>query len=127
MEQTRLTMKNNVLALAAAVGGVVGYLAFRWIAQHGFYALVLPGALVGIAAGCCKSQSLAVCVVCGLLALAVGLFAEWRHAPFLKDDGLGYFLAHAHQLRPMTLLMIALGTGIGFGVPFRHRDDPEAG
>ncbi len=119
-------MKNNVLALAAAVGGVVGDLAFRWIAQHGFYALVLPGALVGIAAGYWKNRFLAVCVVCGLLALAVGLFAEWRHAPFLKDDGLGYFLAHAHQLRPMTLIMIALGTGIGFGVPFRHRDDPGA-
>jgi len=117
-------MKNNVLALVAAVvGGVVGYLAFRWIARQGFYALVLPGALVGIAAGMFKSRSIAVCVVCGVAALGLGLFSEWQFAPFAKDDGLGYFLAHVHQLRPLTLLMIALGAAIGFGVPFRHRND----
>ena len=40
-------MKNNVLALCGAVaGGVVGYFAFFWVLEQGFYALALPGALL---------------------------------------------------------------------------------
>jgi hypothetical protein len=116
-------MKNNVLALLAAiVGAVVGYLAFRWIAQQGFYALILPGALVGIAAGLGRSRSIPVYVACGVLALGVGLFAEWRFAPFGKDASLVYFLTHLHQLRPITWLMIAAGGVLGFALPYRHRN-----
>lgn len=117
-------MKNNALALLAAVaGGLVGYLAFMWIARQGFYGLVLPGALVGICAGACKSRSVAVCIICGVLALCFGLFTEWRFAPFIANPSLGYFLMHAHQLRPFTLIMITAGVLIGFGVPLRHRHD----
>jgi len=29
--------------------------------------------------------------------------------PFLKDKSLAYFLAHVHQLRPLTLIMIGVG------------------
>ena len=117
-------MKNNVLALVAGlVGGVLGYLVFRWIAAQGFYALVLPGGAVGIAAAFFKPRSLAVCIACGVGALVVGLFSEWRFAPFIKDDSLGYFLTHVHLLKPITLLMLAVGAAIGFGVPFRHRHD----
>jgi len=111
--------RNDGLALAAGVaGGVLGHLAFLWIARQGFYALVLPGALVGIGAGWLKPKSTLVCVVCGLLALAVGLFSEWRFAPFQKDESLGYFLAHVQQLSPLTLIMIIAGTVIGFWSPF---------
>jgi uncharacterized membrane protein len=121
-------MKDNVLALVAAlVGGVAGYVVFQWIAAQGFYALVLPGAGVGLAAGYFKSRSLAVCIVCGVGALVAGILSEWRFAPFIKDASLGYFLAHLHQLRPLTLILIALGVAIGFGVPFRHRNDPKPG
>ena len=119
-----MTMKNNVLAvLAAAIGGLLGYFGFLWIARQGFYAIMLPGALVGISAGMFKSNSTAVCVLCGWLALGFGIFSEWRFAPFLKDDSLSYFLAHLHQLRPITLLMIGVGVLIGFWVPFRSGKD----
>jgi len=115
-------MRNNLLTLAGAVaGGVLGYLGFLWLARQGYYALVLPGGLAGIGAGLFKSKSIAVCVACGGLALAFGLFSEWRIAPFLKDESLGYFLAHVFQLKPFTLLMLAVGAGIGFLVPFRSR------
>ena len=117
-------MKNNALALlAAAAGGLVGYLGFMWIARQGFYGLVLPGALVGICAGIFKSRSMSVCIFCGVLALGFGLFTEWRFAPFAADAGLGYFLMHLHQLRPVTMIMIAAGVLIGFGVPLRNRHD----
>jgi hypothetical protein len=118
------TMKSNLLALTAAViGGIVGCLAFLWITKQGFYALVLPGGLVGIAASQFKSRSVVVCGLCGLLALAFGLYAEWKFAPFLKDAGLGYFLTHVYLLRPITLIMIGVGVVLGFWLPFRHRND----
>ena len=114
-------MKQNLLALAgAAAGGVVGYFAFVWLVHQGFYALVLPGALLGLGASLSPNKSLAVAIVCGLSALALGLFSEWRVAPFIKDDGLAYFLTHILQLKGITLLMIGAGAFVGFWAPFRR-------
>jgi hypothetical protein len=112
-------MKNVVLPLIGAlVGGIVGYFGFRWMAQYGFYGLILPGGLVGIGAGFFQIKSTSVCVVCGVLALAVGVISEWRFAPFIHDASLGYFLTHLHQLNPVTLGMIAVGAIFGFWWPF---------
>jgi hypothetical protein len=115
-------MKDNLLALlGAVVGGALGYLGFFWIVHQGFYALVLPGAFVGLGAGIFKNRSVWIGVTCGLLALASGLFVEWKFAPFMADDSLGYFLGHLFLLRPITMIMIAAGTFIGFWVPFRRQ------
>jgi len=115
-------MKHNVLALAGAlVGGALGYFAFFWIAEQGFYALVLPGGLLGLGAGIVKNRSVWIAVACGVLAIALGLFTEYRFAPFSDDGSLGYFLTHVLDLRPLTLLMIGVGGLIGFWVPFRRR------
>ncbi|HEY5913775.1 MAG TPA: hypothetical protein VJA21_24565 [Verrucomicrobiae bacterium] len=114
-------MKNNCLILLCAVlGGLVGYGLFFWIVQQGFYGLILPGALLGVGAGIFKPRSIPIPVVCGFLALALGLFTEWRFAPFVADKGFTYLLLHAHQLKPITLIMIAAGALIGFWVPFRR-------
>ena len=115
-------MKNHVLVLAgAAAGGVLGYFGFVWLAHEGLYALILPGALVGFGASFFHNKSLPVSIGCGVLALAVSLFSEWRFAPFIANDSLGYFLSHVHQLRPITLIMIAAGTFIGFWASFRSQ------
>ena len=101
--------------LGAALGGVVGSIGFLWIAKQGFYALALPGALMGL--GCsllARHRPMALAVTCGVLALAVGVYCEWRFAPFIKDSSLGFFLTHLHELRPITMIMIALGGGFGF-------------
>jgi hypothetical protein len=117
-------MKNTLLVLGGAVaGGLVGYWAFFWILKQGFYALILPGGLLGLGAGLARNRSLPLAIVCGLLATALGLFAEWRCSPFEKDDSLGYFLLHVHHNPPITLLMIALGGFFGFWVPFRRIGD----
>jgi hypothetical protein len=107
-------MVNAGLGLAgAATGGVLGYLAFGWLAGQGFYALALPGVLLGLgAAVLAKKRSMPMAVACGILALGLGVFAEWKHFPFAKDDSLKYFLTHLPDLRPLTLIMIGLG---GFG------------
>ena len=97
--------------LAAAVGGGVGYFAFFWIAKQGLYAIMLPTALVGLGTGLCvtsRSQPLAIAGAIG--GLALGLFTEWKFAPFIVDNSLSYFIKHVYQLKPVTLLMLAIGT-----------------
>ena len=112
-------MKRSVLVLMAAVGGgLMGYLGFLWITRQGFYALVLPGGLLGVGASLIANRSTALCIVCGLLALARGVVAEWQFAPFIRDGSLGYFITHIHQLKPITAIMIAAGAFIGFWAPF---------
>src|SRR5690349_13455261 len=83
------TMKQSVFVLIGAVaGGLVGYFGFLWIARQGFYALVLPGGLLGIGASLSPNRSTASCITCGVLALALGLLAEWQFAPFIKNGSL---------------------------------------
>ena len=75
-------MKQSCLVLlGAAIGGAVGYFAFFWIARQGFYGLILPGGLLGLGAGVFKGRSKIVAILCGVLALGLGLFTEWRFAP----------------------------------------------
>ncbi len=114
-------MKQAALVLGGAVlGGVVGYFAFFWIAQQGFYGIALPGGLLGLGAGCVACRWRWPSVVCGVMALALTLFTEWKHAPFAKDESLSYFLMHLQDKATVKLLMIAAGTFIGFWVPFRR-------
>jgi hypothetical protein len=114
-------MKQLFLVLCgAAAGGILGYFAFFWIAAQGFYGLALPGGLLGLGAGIGKSKSIVVAVCGGLAATALGLFAEWRYAPFIADESLSYFLVHVYQLKTITLIMILVGGVVGFWVPYRR-------
>jgi hypothetical protein len=99
----------------AVIGGVIGYFAYEWGLRQGFVAGVVPGAFVGLGSGVLSSRrSLVRGIVCGIGALALGIFAEWKHWPFVVDESLGYFLAHLYQLKPLTMIMITLGTFLGF-------------
>jgi hypothetical protein len=115
-------MKQIFLVLGgAAVGGTLGYFAFFWFADQGFYGLVVPGGLLGLGAGFGRARSVPLAVACGIAALLLGLYAEWKFAPFNADDSLGYFVTHIHKLKPLTLLMAGLGGFIGFWIPFRSQ------
>lgn len=117
-------MKTSYLVLCCAVlGGYLGYKAFFWLTGQGFYGLVLPGGALGLLAGIPPNRSRMVAIVCGLLALLLGIYAEWQFAPFARDASLGYFVTHLHHLRPATLLMILAGGGLGFWIPFRRVAD----
>lgn len=101
--------------LGAVIGGAIGFYAFLWITRQGYYALALPGGLLGLGAGlCARGRSMALATICGVAALILGLYAEWRFAPFTANTSLGYFVAHIGSLQPMTLVMIALGAILGF-------------
>jgi hypothetical protein len=121
-ERALMKFKDDLLVLAAAaLGGTAGYLAFFWFTRQGFYGLALPGGLLGLAAGLFLPRFTATPVICGLAALMLGLVAEWQFRPFQADAGFGYFLAHVHQLQPLTWIMIAAGAFLGFWIPWRRR------
>lgn len=112
--------------LGAAVGGCVGYFAFFWMAKQGFYALALPGGLLGLAAGLCsRERSRVLAVVCGIAGLMLGLFTEWQFAPFVSDHSFSYFLTHVHTLQPVTLLMLALGVFLSYSLALRRKAAPK--
>jgi hypothetical protein len=115
----QITRTDWLLGLGGAVGGaVVGYFAFFLLAREGFYGLILPGALMGLGCGALAGgQSKSLGIVCGVLALLVGIFTEWRFEPFIVDDSLAYFVTHLHKLKTTTIVLIAAGGlfGIWFG------------
>lgn len=101
--------------VGAVIGGYLGYILFLWIARQGFYALALPGALMGIGCGLLsRRHSFLLGALCGIAALALGVFTEWKYAPFVDDDSLLYFLKSITSLKPLTLGMIVLGGVFGF-------------
>jgi hypothetical protein len=117
-------MKETIIALVgAAIGGVLGFFAFFWVASQGFYGMIIPGGLLGLGASFGKVRSIWLALLLGLAALALGFFTEWRFA--WKREPLFRFLGHAHELGAITLLMIAAGGFLGFFVPFR-RMEPES-
>lgn len=115
MNDTERSKNLMVGLLGALAGGVLGHFVFLWAAHQRFYAMILPGALVGLGGGLLvRNRSVLRGVLCAVIALGLSLFTEWRFAPFIRDPGLGYFLAHVHQLRPISLLMMAAGTALGY-------------
>lgn len=111
--------KSSLPVLAGAlVGGLLGHLIFFWVIRQGFYGLIIPGVAAGLGAGFFNARSTPTTILCGLWALALGLFTEWRYAPFVKDDSLGYFLCHLPDLKPITLIMVIVGAFLGFWIPF---------
>src|SRR5262245_39499048 len=93
---SRDRLVSNALGLVgAAAGWLLGSLAFGWAYNHGYYAGMLPGGLLGL--GCtllARHASFARGIVCGFAALVLGILNEWWYCYFVADPGLGYFLSH---------------------------------
>jgi hypothetical protein len=100
----------------ALLGGVVGYYIYIWLWRNeGVYALVLPGAMIGI--GCellALDRSRFRGMLCAVAAVVVGLFCEWRIWPFKADESFLYLVTHAHQLKLLTQIMIVLGALVAY-------------
>lgn len=109
--------------------GIIGFMIFSWILGQGFYALIVPGAAVGFGFGtAARGRCTVYGIVSAIIGLGVSLYTEWSFFPFKADPGFGYFIAHAHQLKPVSLLMIAVGTASAywFGVGRDSFPQPRA-
>ena len=101
--------------VGAIAGAVAGCLIFDWLLGYGMYAMILPGALTGLGAGTAsRKECLKVGVVSGIVALATGIFLEWKHLPFVADESLSFFLRNLFQINPIHLLMIFAGGFAGY-------------
>jgi hypothetical protein len=111
----RARIVSNALGLVGGmVGGYVGYSLFFWITRQGYYAMILPGALLGLGCGLLSRHvSVPRGVVCGVAGVVLGFFTEWK---FQGKAGSSFtdFVAHAHTLGPVTLFMIAVGGLVAF-------------
>ena len=121
---------NWLLGVAGGIiGGGIGYFAFFFLTRQGLYAMVLPGALLGLGCGYLSGfKSTTLGILCGLVAVLLAIFIEWQFAPFVRDNSFTYFILHFYKLKPMTLVMIVIGGLFGFwfgkgregGVGFRR-------
>jgi hypothetical protein len=79
------------------------------------YGMMIPGALIGLGAAlAAQGRSVLLGLICAAAAVAAAILIEWAVFPFIKDKSLSFFLAHLHQLRPMTMIMIGLGGVLAF-------------
>ena len=107
----------NYLAggIGAVVGAVVGYYAFGWLLAQGMYAMVLPGALIGLGCGMLLGgASPWMGIACAVAALVVEIVCQWHFLPFAQDESFGFLLRNIHRLPPMQLVMIVVGVLVAY-------------
>jgi hypothetical protein len=101
--------------LGALIGGVLGYFLVFVIARQGFYAIILPGALLGMGCGALSGRkSVTLGIICGVLGLAVGIYTQWRLAPFIKDESFSFYLSNLLDVNRVSQIMILVGTAFAF-------------
>jgi hypothetical protein len=104
--------------LGAALGSVAGFYLVSWVSwRYGLYAPVVPGAFAGLACGFLSIRDSRIRgILCSLIALAASLVTQWkvlaRNADI--DHAFGTFLTHLHTESPVTLVMLAIGTFLGY-------------
>ena len=115
MNQSHARPRFVLGTIAAIVGGILGYVAFFWIARQGFYALIVPPGLLGLAAGyCVGKRSIPFAIACGIAGLAIGLVTEWQFTLRNADKGFLVFLTRVPNLNVVKLVMLALGPIISY-------------
>jgi len=118
VESMRQRLISNLLGLVGAIaGGVLGFHTFQWLSGHGFYGLAIPGAFLGLGCGLLsRHNSVPRGAFCGVAALVLSLYSEWKFQTFVVDDSFLYMIANLWDKGPVTLVMIGLGTAIAFWV-----------
>jgi hypothetical protein len=104
--------------IGGVVGGVLGFYVFRWLlVNYSLFAPVLPGAFTGLLCGLLsRTDSRTRGFLCGLEAMVAGIVSEWIlfQPPFPTDGSLLDYVAKCYQLPLPTLLLLGLGTILGF-------------
>jgi uncharacterized membrane protein (Fun14 family) len=96
----------------AVVGGIVGFIVFRWLASMNLLAHMVPGVLLGIAAGWAARRRIHLLgAICAIAALGLTIVAEWSIAPFNANETLAYFITHLTEMDHARFKLIAIGLG----------------
>jgi hypothetical protein len=111
MENRSILLNWSLGLLGAVLGGVAGCFVFLWMARQGLYAIILPGAAIGLGCGLLsQGKSTGLRIFCVVLALLVGLYSEWV---FSGDESLHEFLEHLY-LQPIAPILIAIGAAMAY-------------
>ncbi len=104
--------------LGAVVGGTAGFYVTSWIMhQSPYYTPVIPGAFAGLACGFLSIRNSETRgALCAVIALTAGLVTQWKllMRRFDTDGSFVDFLTHIQTETPFALILIALGTLLGF-------------
>ncbi|MGO9598794.1 MAG: hypothetical protein ACLP7Q_12465 [Isosphaeraceae bacterium] len=96
--------------LGALAGGLLGYYTFQWLYYHGFYGMMIPGALIGLGSGLLtQAPSKARGFVCAATAMGQSVLMEWKFFPFIASSRFRYFVRHFLEVNSVHLAMIAAG------------------
>lgn len=109
MDEKRFDVVAHVRGLVGLiVGGAAGFFLFQWLVSQGYFALAIPGALMGLGCGyLSRIHSIVLAVACGVSAAVLLTYAEWK--VFYTNYTFARFLTHLHELDGVTLVMLALG------------------
>ena len=105
------------------VGGAIGLYACKWLHGQGYYAIVLPGALVGLGFGyAARHCSVAFGIVSALIGFIAGLATEWT-VIYGGKPSLTEFLQNLKSDSPVTWILLGVGVALAysFGVGRKHR------
>ena len=99
----------------AVVGGIAGYFAFYALYKSGLYGIMIPGVILGLAAGlAARGKSIPLGIICALAAIPLAIYSEWTIGPFRKDPSLTFFIANIHHLPTVKLVMMAIGAACAY-------------
>ena len=89
MAATRRSRATSSALIGAVIGGVLGYYTFKWILDHGFYGMMIPGGLLGLGCGLLAQHPFHMRE--GDLPRRLAWESlEWRFAPFIADQSWYY-------------------------------------
>jgi hypothetical protein len=120
-------IKNLLFGVAGGVvGGVVGLLLCKWLATLGpFYAVVLPGALVGLGFGfAAQKRHLVFGLLSAAMGLLAGLLTQW--IVYSNESSFFNLVGQLKDYSPVTWVLLGLGVVFAFSFGLgRDRLEPN--
>lgn len=107
-------IKNFALGILGGIaGGIAGGFICKFIAGQGFYAGMIPGAMVGLGfAFAARKGHLLFGVASGILGLVTGLVTEWQ--VFHSDQTFFESIVQLKKEGIVTWVMLGVGTLLAF-------------
>lgn len=109
-------IKNLALGIVGGIaGGFAGGLICKFLADQGFYGVILPGALVGLGfALAARKGHFGFGAVSGVLGLLAGLLTQWK----VYSDEPSFFklVGELKDYSIVTWIMLGLGAVLAFTI-----------